>query len=365
MTPQKVLLISLGGAGDTLMATPLLGAVRAAFPRSEIDVLTMQGAVAGGVLKGNRAVTRHLHHEFMKCSWFSSLRFCAGLRRHRYDVSFTVMPQNRLEYNVVTWLIRARLRIGFRFGQSCGALPGLFLTDTVDEDESAHLVDNNLRLLTEGLGVAVPDEGDRHLTLVLDPENDAAADAFIAAAGLEGAPLTGLHPGSGSTKNLALRRWPPEQWAAVLKLLAVEPERRFLLFGGPDEASLRDAIREQSGLGPDRLVDVQLDDIRDVAALLGRMQSFLCCDTLLTHIAAARAVPTVVVMGPTPHTSVRPYACPHRIVRLGLVCSPCYRYSRHGIRCTNPQFLKCLQDISPEQVKSAVEELMHDASCGC
>lgn len=352
---RKILIVSLAGAGDTLMATPFISELRLVFPDAAIDVLTMQGAVARDILKGNPNVSEHLHHDFMHESKGRTLRFCLGLRRRRYDLSFTVMPQNRLEYNAVTWLIGAAERFGFRFRIPCGAGGRLLLTKLIDEKEE-HLAENNLRLITEGLGRPL---SGNPLRLTLNPgaENQTKAAAYLEELGGAGRWI-GIHPGSGMTKNLALRRWAPEKWAALCKLLGADASTRILLFGSPEEKDLRRAIMQQSGLTGDRILEAPAWPILQTAALIERMDAFACCDTLLTHIAAAVKVPQAVIMGPTPHWSVAPYAAPHRIIRLGLPCSPCYGYSKHGIVCTNERKLQCLTDIAPEQVHAALLDLL-------
>lgn len=272
------------------------------------------------------------------------------------------MPQNRLEYNRITGLIGARCRVGFEFAIRVGAMPRLFLTRRVPESTLVHVVDNNLRLLTEGLGLRAPAAA-IPLELHLTPEEHRTAERWLRDQGLASRPLIGLHPGTGTTKNLALRRRPAERWAELARMLAARtPERAILLFGGPAERDLRETIRGQAGLPPDRLLDAPAGGIRDAAALMARLQCLVCTDTLLTHMGAALGVPQVVIMGPTPHTSVYPYGVPHRIVRLGMVCSPCYGYSRHGIRCTHPQPLACLTGIATTTVAAAVCALLEEAN---
>lgn len=352
---RKILIVCLGGAGDTLMATPLLRELKRVYPNAALDVLTMQGAVARDVLRGNPSVSNVWHMDFMHVSWLRSLTFCLKLRKRRYDVSFTVMPQNRLEYNVITRLIGARQRIGFKFLIPCGALGGLLLTKQIPE-QKIHLVENNLRLLSEGLGFPVSGKPEG-LVLAVPEESFQCSENFISDSGLKGKRLIGLHPGSGTTKNLALRRWAPGKWAELCKLLGDDPEVRLVLFGSPDEAKLRREIIEKSGCEDGVIVEAPCGSILDTAALLKQMDAVVCCDTLLTHIAAALKVPQVVIMGPTPHWSVAPYNAPHRIVRLNLSCSPCYGYSKRGIRCTNPNYLECLRDLDAARVAEALAAL--------
>lgn len=353
---KRILVISLGGAGDTLMATPLLRKLRAIFPPAKLDVLTMQGAVARDILRGNPNISEHLHHDFMHESFIKSMLYCRRLHSRRYDLSLTVMPQNRFEYNMITRMIGARKRIGFNYLIPCGALGGLLLNRLIPE-ERIHLVDNNLRLLSEGLGCS--DIGKNEgLELFVPEESFRSLEKFISDRGLGGKKLIGLHPGSGTTKNLALRRWAPEKWAGLCKLLGADPEVRIVLFGSPEEAELRQKIIRESGLSAERVLEAPNGSILNTAALLKQMKAFVCCDTLLTHIAAALKVPQVVIMGPTPHWSVYPYLAPHRIARLGLDCSPCYGYSKKGIHCTNDLTLACLDSLTPEEVLKHINQLL-------
>lgn len=357
--PRRILLISLGGAGDGLMATPLLRPLRARWPEAVIDVLVMQGEVARAMFAGNPDVHECLLHDFMRASRAGSLAFCWRLRCRRYDLSVNVMPQNRLEYNVVAFLIGARRRLGFSFSIRCGGLEHWLLTDRVQEDTQAHLVQNNLNLLREGLGLDV--SGEAALVLPRTDDARAAADHSWRASGLEGRVVLGLHAGSGTTKNLVLRRWPPAKWAELARQLAADPRCTMLLLGSPDEQPLRDEIRRLANLPLEQLRDAPAMPVLHSAEVIARLDALICTDTLLTHLAAATQTPCVVIMGPTPHTSVYPWRTPHRIVRLGLTCSPCYGYSRHGIRCTHPQPMACLAGITPPMVAAAVASLLHES----
>ncbi len=350
---KKILILSLGGAGDTLMATPLLRELHAAFPNAAVDVLTMQGAVARDILRGNSNVSEILHHDFMHSSSWASLAFCCSLRKRRYDVSFTVMPQNRLEYNFITGLVGAKERIGFRFLKPCGAMGRLFLTRQVSEREE-HLVENNLRLFSEGLGLPLSGKV-VGLELFVPEESFQTLEKWAETFPMLGKRLIGMHPGSGTTKNLELRRWAPEKWAELCRLIGQDENTVILLFGSPEEQSLREQIIHDADLPVGRIVGLKPTPILDTAAFISKLDQFVCCDTLLTHIAAALKVPQVVIMGPTPHESVCPYAAPHRIVRLGLPCSPCYGYSKFGINCTNKIRMQCLKEITPETVFAALQ----------
>lgn len=356
--PRRILFISLAGAGDTLLATPLISEVRRHAPAARIDVLTMQGAAPREVLAHNPAVDEVLSFNFLAAGRARSLLYCLRLRRRKYDLSFTVMPQNRLEYNLITFLIGARQRIGFEFETDCGAQPRLWLTHIVREDRTLHVVENNLRLLTEGLGISCQGIEQRVPQLYVQPEHEARAEATLCALGTPGRPWIGFHPGSGTTKNLILKRWPLARWVALVRrLCASHPEARILLFGSREERPLRDELARRSELDSTRISSAPDGHVLDTAALIRRMAVFVCGDTLLTHVAAAVGVPTVVIMGPTDPRATGPYKVRSRIVRLGLPCSPCYFFSKHGIRCTHERPMACLEELEESLVETAVNEL--------
>lgn len=354
---NRFLLISLGGAGDTLMASPMIEELRKAYPQAQIDMITMQGTAARDVGDNNPWIDNRYHFEFMRSGLLQSLRYCLRLRKNHYDTSFNLMPQNRLEYNLIAFLIGARERIGFDFEIKCGAMGAIFLTRRVKERVDEHLVDNNLRLVSEGLGIELPKE-QRRLKLNLFKHNQDFADDFIRTHNLEDRVLIGLHPGSGTTKNLVKKRWPADKWPELVRRLAGDSNCAVLLFGSKEEFPLRQMIIRQSGLAVGDVLDVGNHNILDVAALLGRMRVFICNDALLTHIAAALNVPAVVIMGPLNPDSTHPYGgAPYRIVRTGIECSPCYGYSKYGIRCVQKEKFKCLKDINPSDVYNAYKEL--------
>ncbi|MCX7819829.1 MAG: glycosyltransferase family 9 protein [Kiritimatiellae bacterium] len=360
--PRRILFLSLAGAGDTLLATPLIAEVRRHFPAARIEVLTMQGRAPREVLAHNPSLDEVLGFDFAAAGRVGSVIECLRLRTRRYDLSFTVMPQNRLEYNLITWLIGARERVGFEFEEDCGARPRLWLTRVVREDRRLHVVENNLRLLTEGLGLPIHG-ADPIPRLFVQPEHEARADAVLRELGAAGRTWFGFHPGSGTTKNLILKRWPVRHWAVLARrLVELHPDVRVLLFGSPDERALREEVIRQSGLDASRIALAPDGRVLDTAALIRRMAMFVCGDTLLTHVAAAMQVPTVEIVGPTDPRATGPYRVRSRVVRLGLSCSPCYFFSKHGIRCTHPRPMACLEELEPALVLAAMESLWRETT---
>ena len=85
-TVNRILVLSLSGIGDTLMATPMLHELRLQYPSATLDVLVLW-AGAAQVLRGNPHVREVIQHDFLKASQASSAARCLELRGRRYDLS--------------------------------------------------------------------------------------------------------------------------------------------------------------------------------------------------------------------------------------------------------------------------------------
>ena len=68
---MKILVISMAGIGDTLIATPLIRELRANFPDAVIDVLAMWPG-AKDLLESNPHVNRVFQKNLMKCGKFEA-----------------------------------------------------------------------------------------------------------------------------------------------------------------------------------------------------------------------------------------------------------------------------------------------------
>ena len=68
-------------------------------------------------------------------------------------------------------------------------------------------------------------------------------------------------------------------------------------------------------------------------------------DTGAMHLAAAFGTRLAAIFGPTSPWRTGPFGPGHRVVRLGLECSPCFQR-----QCPEP---RCLNGLSSEMVEAA------------
>jgi len=230
---MKILVISLAGIGDTLIATPLLRELRANFSGATIDVLAMWPG-AKDLLENNPHVNRGFPKNFLKIGRFETLKFLWSLRRERYQLSVNTHPQSRIHYRIAAFLVGAPVRISHEY-DGFNWLDRRLVTGTLPQDYARHSIENNFDVLAAHRRAEKITAHEMEIFLTADEEE--FAEEFLAKNKLSGKKILGVHVGSGGTKNLPLKTLAVEKLCrAGPKIEQERPDIRVLLFGGPEEA---------------------------------------------------------------------------------------------------------------------------------
>jgi heptosyltransferase-3 len=200
----KILVISMAGIGDTILATPLIHELRTNYPAAQIDALVMW-AGSKDILRGNPHLNTTYQRNLIKESTLGTARFLWPLRQAGYDVSINTHPQSRRQYRLTARFLGARTRISHRYDCS-GWMDRLLVNRTLLQDYSKHTAENNLALLS--LLDRRPVLSSHPLELFLSDKDHLWAESFLKSCGLWQHRWLGIHVGSGGTKNLVLKRWP-------------------------------------------------------------------------------------------------------------------------------------------------------------
>jgi lipopolysaccharide heptosyltransferase II len=355
---MKILILCPVGIGDALMFTPALHLLRNRYADAQIDILTpLKGA--SEIFLDNPDVTTVHYHDFLGASKIESLKFVRTLRKNRYDVSINVYPQNRWEYNLITRLVGAPMRLGHTYRHQSIRQTNFLNTHRITESEERHNVVENITLLKH-LDVAGDDPPPFQLHV---PESaTAAADDWWNRQNFEdGQMVIGMHPGSAILKNHINRRWAPERFAELGVRLAHEHQTRICVFGGPEEAPLKRQIAE--AVGP-AAIQVATASLLDTVACIKRCHCMVTNDSALMHFSAAVGQRTVVVLGPTNENYIYPWQTEYRLVTLpDLPCRPCFYYSPRPLTCSLvDRPYACVREITTEQVMAQVLDILHEES---
>ncbi|MEI7728449.1 MAG: glycosyltransferase family 9 protein [Verrucomicrobiota bacterium] len=345
---MKILVISIAGIGDTLIATPLIHELRANYPDAVLDAFVLWPG-SKDILRGNPHVnTVHQEHLF-KLGKLGAFKYFLKLRRERYDITINAHPQSRMEYRAGAWLIGAPLRLSHQY-DTWYWLDGLLVNRTLPHTYDAHSIANNISLLSL---LNKSPKLDRHeFELFLSAAEEQFATDFLTQHRLASKRCVGFHVGSGATKNLSLKRWPLGHYILLIRrMLEQQPDVVALLFGGPDERE--DHRRILAEVKSDRVLNVESKDIRQAAALIARCYSFISVDTSLMHMAAAVKVPRqIVIEAPTINKTNEP------LREYFLVKNPgvngrnldYYRYDGHPIKGTAEELRRCMESVTVEAV---------------
>jgi ADP-heptose:LPS heptosyltransferase len=351
---MKILVISLAGIGDTLLATPLLHELRLNFPTAQIDVLVMQGAGARELLEANPHINSVHHENMLNQGVFATLRSLRRFRRERYDSSLNTYPQSKIHYRVVARYIGARQRLSHTY-DNWSFIDDFLVNRSVPQDYQLHSIDNNLRLLSL---LGAQQKLDKHDSeIFLSAAEQKWADDATRELGLSAKRIFGVHVGSGKTKNLELRRWPLENYIQLFQRLAVQrSDLAILLFGGPQEREDHQRILCEI---PNKNVRVAPSrTLREAAALVGKCHTFLSVDTALMHIAAAMKVPQqIVIETPTFNKTIEPHERPYILVPNPAVKGrnlDYYRYNGRGIQGSPDELRQCMLAVKVDDVLAAL-----------
>lgn len=351
---MKILVIALSGIGDALMFTPSLKKLNEDFPSAKIDILAMYKGVKD-IFEKLPGVNNVLFHDFMKASKLNSLRFVLSLRK-KYDVSINVYPSNRKEYNLISFLIGAKKRVAVNYLRQ-GKWNFSFLNNLlITEDDRLHNVEENFLMCEKLSG----NKSDKIAPLQINfSESDLDyASNFLKEKNIIRVDLViGFHPGCSPLKNHDKRRWETEKFANLAEKLIQNYSAKILVFGGPEEQSLKnDIIRLTNS---NNIFNVTTDSILETAAIMNNCKVFVTNDSSLMHVSAALKLKTIAILGPTNKNYIYPWQTEYKIASLNLECSPCFYYSPKHLSCDRTDILfKCIKELSVDIVYEKVKEFL-------
>jgi len=291
--------------GNLLLITPLLSALRAAFPEARIDLIA--DSHFSRVLEGNPDIDHVIEFDRGKLlrNPLRAFRFIRRLRGEGFDLAVDAshMHSFSLTSGILARLSGAPFRLGYRRGPS-----DLFLSISVPPPQGwRHETEIYVDLVRSLLGEKLPA---RPMRAVLFEDERRYAENFFRAYELEGEhPVIGVHIGGRRDK-----RWPIGNFAKLIDLLRDELDAKVLVFWGPEEG---DSALLLEGLISTSPVFVSPLPLRTFAALVERCDLFVSCDTGPMHLAVALNVPTVAIFLVDNYRRYGPLGRMHRIAFSG------------------------------------------------
>ena len=337
----RALVIKLRHHGDVLLASPVIGVLKAHAPRMEVDALVYDETAQ--MLDGHPALAQ-LHtvgREWRDAGVFSQLAnersLLRRLRGRRYDLLVHLTDHAR-----GAWLSRL-LGVRYSVAPLVAGRGGWWrksFSHLYPEVANRHRVEVNLDALRR-IGVQ-PTLGERKVHFTPGREAEQRIDALGLPAG-----FVHVHPASRWT----FKCWPAERNAQLIDRLAAEGHA-VVVTAAPDETAFVAAILEKAASKPVNLAG-QLS-LKDLGALTARARLFIGVDSMPMHLAAAMGTPTVALFGPSRENEWGPWNVEQRVVTTMHSCRPC------GIDgCGSGKVSDCLTLLPVDVVHAAARELIH------
>jgi heptosyltransferase-2/heptosyltransferase-3 len=344
----RILVLRAGAIGDTLMVTPLVRALRHAFPNAFL--LFVCSRSARDVVRYNPHLDQIIPLAYRHLPvWLSAEKWRAlrALRDSRLDWGLVLESHPR-------FLDMAR-RAGMGRWTAYGALPGDDGFEPAAFDPHRHAIENHLRAALP-LGVQPAGLG---MELHYPAEFDQLVERRLAEAGVSRADrLVGIHAGWGGRKHsldqTRLRSWPPDRFAQVARSLVQAAGSRVVLTGSPQDRALTRYIARLSGV-PCLDLAARLP-LLELAALIRRLDVYVTADSGPAHMAAALGTPLVTLWGPAIFEQTAPVGAsgPVRVLYHRVPCAPCYGTPLMKTCQDNV----CMKQIGTEEVLDAALKML-------
>ncbi|MCL4500508.1 MAG: putative lipopolysaccharide heptosyltransferase III [Deltaproteobacteria bacterium] len=338
MNFKRVLVIKLKQPGDVLVSTPVIAALKEAWPRCHLTYLVPRGTEE--MVAGHPDLDDLLIVDRRGETWGQALRFARDLRSLRFDLTIELSGGDRGAF--YSWLTQAPDRLGFRrpgmpFWQRRLCFTRLLPQPPV----KTHLVDQNLEPL-RALGI---EPQKPRLRFFWDQSIEERTQQLLVSHDLSPGGFAVMHPGAG----WRFKCWTPQGYARVIEALHHDWRLPVILTGAKaaHEQELLSSILRESRVQPVNLAGRL--SLKELGALIAKARLFFGMDSAPMHLAAAVETPAVALFGPSGVFNWGPWGQGHLVIQKDWACVPC---GRDG--CEGSKLSRCLMEIEPEEVLQAM-----------
>ncbi len=339
---KNILVIKLKQPGDVLVSSPVLAALKEAWPEARVTYLVPRNAA--DMVSAHPFLDELLLADRHQETWSRSWRLLQKLLQARYDLVLELSGGDRGAF--LTLATRAPERIGFeRPGQPYWQRQSAFTRLLPRPPVRMHMVEQNLEAV-RALGV---EPRNPRLQFFWDDRVEAQVTKKLETLGLKPKHFAVLHPGAG----WRFKCWTAAGYARVIEYVQEVWGLPVVLTGStaPHEQELIGEVLAECRQTPINLAG-QLT-LQELGALIAKARFFFGADSAPMHLAAAVNIPAVAVFGPSGAFNWGPWGEGHLVIQKEMECVPC---GRDG--CEGTKISRCLTELTPEEVLEQVERFL-------
>ncbi len=281
---KRILVSRTDRLGDVVLSIPAIKALRDNYP--DIYIAMLVSPQIAEILKDNPWLDEIIVYDKNKLqrSFFATIRFIFSLRKRKFDLVLVLHPNCWV--HIMVFLAGIRRRIGY--DRKCS----IFLTEKIkhlkqlgEKHELEYVLD-----LVRRLGIRPHDyrpvvflnaKLQDWAVSILEKEGVGKLDKIMA-----------VHPSASCISKI----WPAEKFADAARALSGRYNfKKVLILAGAKDIKIAEKV---SSLLGDLAVDFSgKTDLRQLAALLWRVQLFLSNDSGPVHVASAVGTPVISIFG--------------------------------------------------------------------
>ena len=345
---MNILVIKLRHLGDVLITTPVLSALKEAYPQARITMVVNPGTE--DMVRGHPDLAEVLplpraqHPNFRK-ELPSQLKFIRTLRKQHFDISIDFTIGDRGAF--LSFLSGAPQRLGFTPRRGKQWWWRLAYTQTWPQPEpNKPIVASHLEMLRL-LGLK-PNK--KKVRFAWSQGDEAGLKTTLSRqGGSNQKPYVVVHP----TSRWMFKTWRLEGYARVIDHLQEVCGLNVMVTGGPED---KEQAAVQAILSQCRTHPLDLSGrltLKQLGCLIGGARLFFGVDSAPMHMAAAVETPVLALFGPSGDIMWGPWGEGHRVIKKNWPCRPC---GRDG--CEGSKVSRCLEEITAEEAISGIESLL-------
>jgi len=283
---RRILVIKFGGIGDVLMSTPVLPNLRAYFPDSKIDYLTL--IKNRDVLMDNHYIDRVLTYDAKIDKSYDLIRH---IRNKEYNLVIDLYCNPRTAF--LTYITGAKYRVGFKFRGRNYA----YNIKGIGRGGIVHNTDFNLDAL---INANIPIVS-KKLNLSVNVVHEEFAEKFLSDNNIQNENIIGI----AITGGWESKRYKIKDYIELIKLVSAKYKVKFIVLWGTKQELIE--AREIKSNTDGNVFIIPDSSIRYLAAIIKRCNVIIGNDSGPLHLAGAVEVPVLGIYGPTNPDLQGPY----------------------------------------------------------
>ncbi|MBN2588125.1 MAG: glycosyltransferase family 9 protein [Candidatus Fermentibacteraceae bacterium] len=345
---ERILVIKLYAIGDLVMSLPGIGLLRSDAPASEIHLLTsgLLAPLARLAAPVDRVIEMDDRILGRSARRFGLLPLALRLRRECYSSGYLL--HRMLPLRLFLRLAGPRQRTGQGTGTA-----GLTRAVPFETGQPEHDAQRYARVFGW--------DGKKPLAAPLVRFEESVAEDLMPVC--KGKGPVAVSPGGGrsTVRSTDAKRWPPERFGEIIRMLHREGFGSVLL-GSAEDGGFLEELR--ADLPKTSLDLIGRTSLVEAAGVLSRSRMLITNDSSLMHLAGLVGTPTLTVFGPTDpvRVGVFPPSRRHRhLIPAGVECSPCHP-PRAVESCDSAE---CMLSVTVDRVwDEAMDMLAEDRAHG-